>query len=206
MYENLLREYDCRITVPYWDWATNSDIPYQHPVWDDVNGFGNSSRSSDNCVDSGPFSHDKFQLPAQAAISGDTKSKCLKRQYNMESGYPSWNAVLRFLQSSHYCVSPIYTALLDMKVTSLVGGHMDTINRVFDPLYPLHLSFLAYLSELWRNLHFVETEKIFQNLLKSFTDGIEPPKMAKASEYTDTGLIIHYESPYFIPDFSMNRH
>ena len=42
-YENLLREVECRITMPYYDWTVLYTNPYIHPVYDDKTGFGKSA-------------------------------------------------------------------------------------------------------------------------------------------------------------------
>ena len=66
LFENLLRTIDCRITVPYWNWARHysrawSVTPNYH-MWDADGGFGgNGDPSRGYCVTNGPFSFTKYK-------------------------------------------------------------------------------------------------------------------------------------------------
>lgn len=67
-FENLLRRINCRVTIPYWDWSQvachwwresgDEDIwnPGDHGLGGDGNPFANF------CVETGPFSKDRWQL------------------------------------------------------------------------------------------------------------------------------------------------
>ncbi|XP_028406000.1 uncharacterized protein LOC114528537 isoform X2 [Dendronephthya gigantea] len=54
-YENLLREVDCRVTVPYWDWSLVSADPFNSDFWNDTYGFGGNGIAFPPCVRTGPF-------------------------------------------------------------------------------------------------------------------------------------------------------
>ena len=58
-YENLIRRYDCRLTVPFWDWSVVASDPWSTAsgsLWDlGPTGFGGNGSSSDQCVKTGPF-------------------------------------------------------------------------------------------------------------------------------------------------------
>ncbi len=63
-FENLLREVDCRVTVPYWDWAFWSNAAWQENIhiWNGeeygLGGDGDPKRGY--CVQDGPFSERKW--------------------------------------------------------------------------------------------------------------------------------------------------
>ncbi|XP_028405884.1 uncharacterized protein LOC114528447 [Dendronephthya gigantea] len=76
-YENLLREIDCHITVPYWDWSLTGADPLSSDVWNPgPHGFGGDGNGSRICVDTGPFREGVWSL-IQSAGGG-----CLRRQFN----------------------------------------------------------------------------------------------------------------------------
>ena len=76
-YENLLREIDCRVTVPYWDWSIRSQDPWSSShVWHTSSrGFGGNGPG---CVTTGPF-----RFPSWRLVNGN----CLQR--NFQSGTQS---------------------------------------------------------------------------------------------------------------------
>lgn len=55
-YENLLREIDCRITVPYWASAEEANDALASDTWNSGDhGLGGNGSGSSNCVQDGPF-------------------------------------------------------------------------------------------------------------------------------------------------------
>lgn len=58
-YENLLRRFDCRVTVSYWDWSLVAADPWgteQGDLWyGGAGGFGGNGMPPDSCVETGPF-------------------------------------------------------------------------------------------------------------------------------------------------------
>ena len=64
--ENLLRQIDCRITLPYWDWSLVGNHPWNRSgIWretDDGLG-GNGRRSHGFCVETGLFRQGKWSTP-----------------------------------------------------------------------------------------------------------------------------------------------
>eukprot|EP00794_Sanderia_malayensis_P006181 gene6181-6895_t len=72
--ENLLREVDCRVTVPYWDWSIWSHDPWdKKKMWSANHGLGGNGRKGDGCVTTGMFRLGKWKT---------TSGKCLKRGFN----------------------------------------------------------------------------------------------------------------------------
>ena len=55
-YENLLREIDCGVTVPYWESAEEANDALASEMWNPGDyGFGGNGTGSSSCVQDGPF-------------------------------------------------------------------------------------------------------------------------------------------------------
>ena len=62
-YENLLREIDCRVTVPYWESAEEANDALASDVWNAGNhGFGGNGTGPSSCVQDGPFRAEVFSI------------------------------------------------------------------------------------------------------------------------------------------------
>ena len=103
-FENLMREADCRVTIPFWDWSYWSKNPWKiglHIWRDDEFGLGgNGVRSKEYCVQTGPFNASSWTHPApektvaviqssdiQLGMCNDGKytghhKSCLRRSFN----------------------------------------------------------------------------------------------------------------------------
>lgn len=60
--ENLLREIDCKVTIPYWDWSHVGRDPWNGSLWRGELG-GNGDESYGFCVQSGMFREGKWKMP-----------------------------------------------------------------------------------------------------------------------------------------------
>ena len=149
-YENLLREVDCRITIPYYDWSVLPQHPYRSVVWTDDLGFGRSSRSSDYCVDSGRFSYDKYQLIPSAG------GGCLKREYKDEI-FPSRTLIDRDILTLPANYFDEFHRTLHLFVHSnircFIGGTMCTSDAANDPVFVPHLAMVDYILDRWQRLN-----------------------------------------------------
>ena len=149
-YENLLREIDCRITIPYWDWTALPMNPYMSAVWNPENGFGDSSRANDSCVSNGPFNFAVF------AITPGAGGGCLQRQYRIQL-FPTRAIIeqdLLTIQPSEFNeFHQFLQVFIHTNVRCFVGGQMCSNNAANDPAYLLHLSQLDYLFTRWQEIH-----------------------------------------------------
>ena len=148
-YENLLRVIDCRITIPYWDWTALPLTPYISAVWANQNGFGNTSRSTDNCVTKGPFRVGVFSKIA--AVGGG----CIQREYK-EQTYPTRAIVERDLLtrpgSAFNEFQRFFQVFIHTNVRCFIGGTMCSVDAPNDPAYLLHLSMVDYIYNRWQRL------------------------------------------------------
>ncbi len=147
-YENLLREIDCRITIPYWDWTAFPVRPYQNPVWDNSFGFGNNSRPSDDCVSTGPFKVGNFSIP-----DGTGGYTCLHREYK-DVEFPRREVIDRDvlpLPATYFnTLHQQLQLLIGTTVLCNVGGELCSTRLAYDPVYLLHLSHLDSLFDRWQ--------------------------------------------------------
>ena len=67
--ENLLRQVDCQITLPFWNFALHSKTLFKpspsYHMWDEQGGFGTTRTHVKNgfCVEDGPFKWPTYKLP-----------------------------------------------------------------------------------------------------------------------------------------------
>lgn len=63
-FENMIREVDCRVTIPYWDWAFWSNVSWKNNIhiWNshDYGLGGNGDPEKGYCVQDGPFKEGIF--------------------------------------------------------------------------------------------------------------------------------------------------
>lgn len=146
-YENLLREVDCRITIPYWDWTALPPTPYIAAVWANQNGFGDTSRPSDHCVIKGPF---RFGVFYQTAGGG-----CVQREYHSQT-YPTRPIIERDLLtrpgSEFEQFHRFFQIFIHTNVRCFVGGTMCSTSAANDPIYLVHLSMVDYIYDRWQRL------------------------------------------------------
>ncbi|KAJ7379020.1 hypothetical protein OS493_018814 [Desmophyllum pertusum] len=63
-FENFLRQIDCRVTIPYWNWSRVAEHWTRGSVWSPAShGLGGNGVLPDRCVMDGPFRKSEFNLP-----------------------------------------------------------------------------------------------------------------------------------------------
>ena len=80
-FENLLRQVDCRITIPYWNWSRDAEHWTRGSELEDTwnsgpHGLGGNGVFPYKCVMDGPFKMSEYSLPQ------DASGFCLKRNFN----------------------------------------------------------------------------------------------------------------------------
>ena len=147
-YENLLREIDCSITIPYWDWTALPRKPYSSPVWDNTHGFGNTAGAY-SCVTTGPFHFPGFKTTPSAG------AQCLKRNYH-KGFYPSREIIERDILSVPASGFKYFHYMLQMfisiNVQCFVGGTSCSVHAANDPAFILHLANVDRIFNRWQNL------------------------------------------------------
>jgi hypothetical protein len=143
-YENLLRQVDCKVTVPYWDWSVVSRDPWgttSRDLWHSgQGGFGGKG----NCVNTGPFREGEWQLPSAPA------PRCLSRGLN---GNPpdsvAIEELLKIPPTEFQGTRPTNPGFEDSlridfhnEVHGLIGGTMASKHSANAPEFFLHHGFI----------------------------------------------------------------
>ncbi|KAJ9066020.1 hypothetical protein DSO57_1013678 [Entomophthora muscae] len=143
-YELALQAIDPTIIIPYWDWTIDSQAPEQSTVLSS-SYFGGNGRSSDNCLDEGPFSGWNSTIPDM---------HCLKRQYNsddMITAFYSPEAIEAILsQSTTY--DQVHTSIEGGPhgaVHNGIGGDDGDMIFMYSPNDPIFYAHHAFIDLLW---------------------------------------------------------
>lgn len=146
-YEDLLKDIDCRVGIPFYDWTPFPIAPYTAAVWDNTNGFGDTSDSVDGCVVTGPVRKGQFEITPSAG------GGCLQREYRNQR-FPSRDIVDRDLlplPSDEFSSFHRFLQLfIGLNVQCFVGGTMCGVDAANDPVHILHLAQLDSLVTRWQ--------------------------------------------------------
>ena len=150
-FENFLRQVDCRVTIPYWNWSKDAKHWAQATEASDVwhpgsGGLGGDGGLLHGCVTDGPFKEGHFFIPQNIGES------CLKRSFNLSCSLPSKEQVQNAIDDENFTVfedfvrNVIHPALHDC-----IGGHMsEHHSSAFTPEFWIHHSFVDKIWADWQ--------------------------------------------------------
>ena len=147
--ENLLRQIDCRITIPYWEWIKDaahwtrgSEI---EDVWNPgAHGLGGNGVSPFNCVMDGSFKKGEYSLPQSAG------GNCLKRHFNYSCNLPNAEQAKKVLKEANYTVfSDTIFVGLHLIFHKCIGASQYFKTAPYNLEFWLHHSFLDKLWVEW---------------------------------------------------------
>jgi len=148
-YEDILKDINCSLTIPYWDWTPFPTTPYSAAVWSNDDGFGDTSRAEDGCVITGPVRIGAF------FVSPSAGSGCLRRDYRNQR-FPSRDIVARDLlpltMNEFDEFHRFLQLFIGLNVQCFVGGTMCSSDAANDPVFLLHLAQLDSLLTRWQLL------------------------------------------------------
>ncbi|XP_031561120.1 A disintegrin and metalloproteinase with thrombospondin motifs adt-1-like isoform X2 [Actinia tenebrosa] len=169
-YENLLRQIDCNITVPYWDWSVVSGNPWgtsPSDFWYSGNsGFGGNGVQPTGCVQTGVFREGAWTLVPSAG-----PSKCLKRFLN---GHPPDSiAIAQLLKLDPKDFNSFELGLrvnFHDVVHCLIDGTMCSFDSAAAPEFFMHHGFVDKIWADWqkqshehKTVYFTELNEILPN-------------------------------------------
>ena len=145
--EDILRDFDCSLTIPFYDWTPFPHAPYVASVWSNADGYGNTARTSDNCVSSGPVRVGEFSLTPQSG------GGCLMREYQNEQ-FPTRDMINRDLlplPSEEFVFFHRFLHLyVGINIRCFIGGTMCSFDTANDPVYILHMAQLDSILTRWQ--------------------------------------------------------
>ena len=147
-FEDLLKDFNNSLTIPYYDWTPFPTAPYTAAVWGNTDGFGDTSRASDGCVSTGPVRVGEYRI---TPLSG---GGCLKRAYR-DQLFPSRATIERNLlplPASEFAQFHRFLHLfVGINVQCFVGGTMCSNDTANDPIYLLHIAQLDFILTRWQS-------------------------------------------------------
>ena len=150
-FENFLRQIDCRITIPYWDWSKDAEHWTRgcniRDVWSPgPQGIGGDGVLPDRCVMDGPFKQGQFKLPW--SVGGN----CLKREFNLSCSLPNLEDAQNLIRIEAFDIfEQTVRESFHTKFHDCVGGHMGVHPTAsFTPEFWLHHSFIDKLWADWQ--------------------------------------------------------
>lgn len=141
--ENLLRQIDCKITVPYWDWSAESQTWQNSIVWAPQCGLGGNGSP----VTTGSFRNGNWQLTPSAVPGGP-----LRRTFQGDIPDCAAVAIIQRLGVSEFTTwhSLVYNSL-HSSVHCNIGGTMCSSDSANAPEFFLHHGFIDRIWALWQN-------------------------------------------------------
>ena len=149
-FENLLRQIDCHVTVPYWDWSLEPQTWKNSILWATECGLGgNGNPNNNDLVETGPFGQGAWQLTPSA---NNNNGGSLRRRFNgdlpgsasvaldQRSGVSSFDTWERFVRSN-----------LHDSVHCMIGGTMCNVDSANAPEFFLHHGFIDQIWGAWQN-------------------------------------------------------
>eukprot|EP00794_Sanderia_malayensis_P004625 gene4625-5232_t len=174
-FENLMKEVDCRITLPFWDWSYYSDVAFeegQHIWRNDEYGIGGNGDPDDSfCVKSGPFADSHWTPPGSTNVTAvvittnyiqshchpiinvtANRKKCLQRGFNHKPLNLSHILYTLSLPCSKYDSFEVSVRIAyhnDMH--NYIGGLMCTDFAANAPEFFFHHGFLDNIWYRWQH-------------------------------------------------------
>lgn len=145
-FENFLRRIDCRVTIPYLNWARVAETIWRgnrtRDVWNSgPHGLGGNGRQEeDDCVMDGPFREGQWY---QSKESG---SGCLKRKFQYDRQPRDTTAIRNTIGSSFSIFEYNVRKVFHNELHCLIGGTMGGISSSQSPEFWLHH---AFLDKIW---------------------------------------------------------
>lgn len=148
-FEDMLRDFDCSLGIPYYDWTPFPVAPYTAAVWGNTDGFGDTARADDNCVIKGPFRVGEY------TVSPSSGGGCLRRLYTNRR-FPSRDMIERDilpLPSTNFTdFHRLLQVFVGVNIQCFIGGTICSKDAANDPIYLLHIAQLDSIFMRWQTI------------------------------------------------------
>lgn len=191
-YENILREVDCRVTVPYWDWSLDSKNAFTSDVWncDLCKYTGLGGNGNPLCVTTGPFATPGWQLTPSA------QNACLRRGFNgMMPDCTAVQGVLDTTVSEFKYFLTCLEVMLHNSVHVYIGGTMNSYESSNAPEFFFHHGFVDKIWGDWqeKGISF-KRHKYYKNTT-SMPGTIYSPRDVHDLDYQPYCVKVCYQEP-----------
>lgn len=148
--ENLLRQINCQITVPYWDWSLEPLTWQNSIVWSAQCGLGGDGVAANgNAVGTGPFRQGVWELTPSA---NNNNGGDLRRNFNGQVPDCASIAETQRLGVGQFNAwHPFISSTLHDSVHCRIGGTMCSVDAANAPEFFLHHGFIDKLWTDWQN-------------------------------------------------------
>lgn len=149
LFENLLREINPSVSVPYWNWAMDAEDPAVSRIWDRAGGSVRNGFGQADCIPFGPFANMQ---------TSHTTPHCVQRGFvSYESGsmmqLDNWFTIQALIGRDIPFAR--FAAALESTHGSPhvgIGGDMAVLGTApNDPMFFLHHGFVDYIYDRWQH-------------------------------------------------------
>jgi len=195
-FENFLRQIDCRVTIPYWDWSKDAKHWARATEMGDIwnpgpHGLGGDGDMPNGCVRNGPFKESVFAIPDR---NGE---RCLQRNFNLSCSLPSKARVQKAINHENFTAFEIFIRnTIHPIFHDCVGGHMLKHHTAsFTPEFWIHHSFIDKLWTDWQRKRDNRTFEYFTDVAFEMPlSGLFPWELLD-NHNLPAGIRIAYEHP-----------
>ena len=186
-YENLLRQIDSQIVIPYWDWSLMGGDPFKSDFWaTDDSGFGGNGNPPGECVDTGPFREGEFSLGRSAG------GGCLTR--NFTCYFPNAVHVRTLLTNTDLIeFESSIDGIFHNEVHNSIGGLMARMDAASAPEFIPHHGFIDKIWSDWQKRG--NNETYFQDIEEVLPGTNYFPREMLDLENLPGGICVVYEDP-----------
>ena len=133
-----LKEIDCNIVLPYFDFTTDAGN-FSHAILWQSNYFGgNGVQKNNGCIHDHPFGDPRNWKP------------CISRHFNTNLSLPTQIEVAIALSSEDFIELSKYLKTFIYYIHAYVGGNMLTDNGPYDPIFYVMYSYIDMLYWQWQ--------------------------------------------------------
>lgn len=180
-------QFDCSITLPYWDWTRYAHAPFTAPLWSESLLGGDGSASNGRCVSTGPFAQWKVQ----------PNNTCLQRHFSgtMPSAAVVNQTILTPLASFSQFEMTVRTTLHNGPLCT-VGGTMCSALSSNAPEYWLFSGFTDSIWNRFQNISTAHRDVLFSSITTPLTGsgGTASPSDYVNNRQLPGGVCVEYQT------------